>query len=499
MGTNTVNKSSEITFGTDGWRAIIAEQFTFANVERVAYAVGEYIRHSYYAGGQGARLPVLVGYDTRFLADRFAYHAARVLISMGVPARVSCRDVPTPTIAWSVQVEPTAGALQLTASHNPPEYCGIKYIPHYAGPATNAITEQIACYLDRIPEGYEVEPVPVPTFDPQPPYLEALKERVDLELIGRSGLKVGYDANYSTSRDYLDRVLKEAGVDCTVLHDWRDPLFGGGMPEPKPQYLKDLISLVIEKKLDVGLATDGDADRFGVIDETGAYLSPNQLLCLVGRHLVKNRGLNGTIVRTVATTHMLDRLAELYGLQVIETPVGFKYVGEHMRSADVLIGGEESGGISVKGHIPEKDGILGNLLIVEMMACERSPLSRIWAKLQEEAGVRLVGRRADLHLNATTQRGLMDTLESSPFAEVGGQKVSRIGRDDGLKFYFDELNWFLVRPSGTEPMIRLYFEGTSVECVETVMADFQRQVDEILARYNGGGKRAPSDKVESGV
>lgn len=490
---------SEITFGTDGWRAIIAEDFTFANVGKVAYAVGEYIRESYYKESGGKKLPVLVGYDTRFLADKFAQHAARVLIAMGIPARVSNRDVPTPAIAWAATLEPTAGALQLTASHNPPEYCGMKYIPHFGGPATNEITSQIARHLQMMPEDFEPEAVAVPTFDAQPPYLEALAERVDLQLIARSGLKVAYDAIYSTSRDYLDKILAGSGVSVKVLHNWRDPLFGGNMPEPKPEYLKELIELMAGGQYDVGLATDGDADRFGVIDEKGRYFSPNQLLALLTRHLVKNRGQKGTIVRTVATTHLLNRLAEMYGLSVTETPVGFKYIGEHMRSGDVLIGGEESGGISVKGHIPEKDGILGNLLLVEMIACEGKPLSAIWADLQKEAGVELAYRRADLSLNMRTQRQLMDVLKAQPFSQVGGCKVAKVDRADGLKFYIDDLNWFLVRPSGTEPLIRLYFEGTSAQSVETVMADFRRQVDAIVESSNKNGtSQAAMHKVESG-
>jgi phosphomannomutase len=480
---------SEITFGTDGWRAIIAEKFTFSNVQKATYAVGEYIRENYYKESGGQKLPVLVGYDTRFLADRFAYHAARTLISMGIPAIVANRDVPTPAIAWAVTLQPTAGALQFTASHNPPEYCGMKYIPHFAGPATNEITARIAFLLDQVPDDLEIEPVDVPTFDPQPPYLEALKSRVDLELIGKSGLKVVFDANYATSRDYLDKVLIDAGLDVKVMHNWRDPLFGGNMPEPKPEYLTELTALMSQGGHDVGLATDGDADRFGVIDENGNYFSANMLLSLITRHLVKNRGQKGAIVRTVATTHLLNRLAELYSLKVMETPVGFKYIGEHMRAADVLIGGEESGGISVKGHIPEKDGILGNLLLVEMLAYERKPLSAIWEDLQKEAGVRLVYRRADLDLPIRTQQLVMEAMRSDPFAEIGGKRVEKVDRADGLKFYFDDFNWLLVRPSGTEPLMRLYFEGTSADAVDHVALDFKRQVDLILEQLNGNGKR----------
>ena len=472
--------SEVITFGTDGWRAIIAEDFTFKNVERAVYAMGLYIKETYHANENSLEVPVLIGYDTRFLADKFAAHAARLLMDMGIRAKVTMRDVPTPCIAWATQHEPTAGALQFTASHNPPEYCGLKYIPHFAGPATNDITNSIVAHLRDMPVGYEVPNRTVEYFDPGPQYLASLEHRVDLKKIGESKLKVGFDALYSTSRGYLDTVLRDCGLDIVVLHDWRDPLFGGGMPEPKPEYLKDLMAAVKEKKLDVGIATDGDADRFSVVDETGTFFTPNQLLCLLTRHLVKNRKQTGAIVRTVATTHLLDRLAKLYGLNVIETPVGFKYIGEIMRSEDVLIGGEESGGVSVKGHIPEKDGILANLLLIEMMAYEKKALTAIWADVLKEAGVTLTYRRADLKLTNRTAKGLMERLLESPMKTLAGEKVTKESRLDGLKLYIDHENWLLIRPSGTEPLIRLYFEGTSAEHVEKVMQDFQAQVDAIL-------------------
>jgi phosphomannomutase len=257
------------------------------------------------------------------------------------------------------------------------------------------------------------------------------------------------------------------------------------MPEPKPEYLKELIATVTSEKYDVGVATDGDADRFGVIDDQGKYLSPNQLLALLTRHLVKNKGQKGAIVRTVATSHLLDRLAELYGLEVIETPVGFKYIGEIMRTKDVLIGGEESGGVSVKGHIPEKDGILANLLLIEMLAYEGKPLSVIWSELLKEAGMSFVGRRRDLHYTKAIQRGLMEQLLSSPFEKIGAEKVQKVSKADGLKFYLDDHNWLLVRPSGTEPLIRLYFEGTSDERIDRVVTDFESQVGEIVQGLNG--------------
>jgi phosphomannomutase len=483
-----------IKFGTDGWRAIIADEFTFANVERVAYAVGIYVKQTYHQGS-GAKVPVLVGYDTRFLADKFAKRAAQVLISMGVPAKLATRDVPTPAIAFATQLEPTAGALQLTASHNPPEYCGIKYIPHYAGPATNAITTQIVSNLQAMPTDFVIENCEVESFDIRPQYLKALGKLVDFKRIGGTKLKVAYDAIYSTSRDYLDYVLKENGLNCVVLHNWRDPLFGGGMPEPKAEYLKELIKTVKEEKCDVGIATDGDADRFAVIDEKGTYFSPNQLLCLLTRHLVKNRNMKGAIVRTVATTHLLDRLAEMYGLKVFETPVGFKYVGEIMRAEDVLIGGEESGGVSVRGHIPEKDGILANLLLIEMMAYEGKPLSQIWNDLLKEAGLVFIGRRADLHLSKPTQKALMEHLIAKPFNAIGSEGVVKIGTDDGLKFYLEDKNWILVRPSGTEPLIRLYFEGVDEQLVDALVVNFQKQIDEVVKTLGQTSGQAQTAKV----
>jgi phosphomannomutase len=472
-----------ITFGTDGWRAVIADQFTFANVERVAYAAGLYAKETYYQGNELP--PMLIGYDTRFLADKFAERTAQVLLGMGIPVRMADRDVPTPVIAFACQVGATAGALQLTASHNPPEYCGIKYIPHFAGPATNEITAKIAGYLESIPSGYEAKPQAVPRFDPRPAYFEAISKRIDWALVKKSGLKVACDLLYSTSRDYLDRLLIEmGGLKVKQLHNWRDTLFGGGMPEPKAEHLQELIKTVVSEGWDVGIATDGDADRFGVVDEKGTYFSPNQLLCLLTRHLVKNHKLKGVVVRTVATSHLLDRLAKMYGLELVETPVGFKYIGEQMRLKDVLIGGEESGGVSFKGHIPEKDGILANLKLIEMMAAEGKPLSVIWADLLKEAGSEFVGRRRDLDLTPMTQRGLMETLTKSPFDKIGSHKVARLGTSDGVKFYVDDDSWVLVRPSGTEPLIRLYFESSSAKKADDLLESFCRQVEGIVEELN---------------
>ena len=273
-------------------------------------------------------------------------------------------------------------------------------------------------------------------------------------------------------------------MNVRVLHNWRDPLFGGGLPEPKPEQLGELMQVVRNEKLDLGIATDGDADRFAVVDELGNYFSPNQLLCLLTRHLVKNRGQKGAIVRTVATTHLLDRLSRLYGLALIETPVGFKYVGEKMRDGNVLIGGEESGGVSIEGHIPEKDGILANLLLIEMLAIEGRPLSQIWSDLVKETGTALVYRRFDMHLASCTQVALMEQLARNPFKTLGGAPVARVSQLDGLKFYIDDENWLLIRPSGTEPLLRVYAEGFPDHRVDNAMIDLNIQLEQLLSNLN---------------
>jgi alpha-D-glucose phosphate-specific phosphoglucomutase len=495
-----MTKSQPIIFGTDGWRAIIADQFTFANVEKVAYAIGLYIKdvHEGASNTQSlADLPVLIGYDTRFLADKFACRAAQVLSQMGLTVKLAARDLPTPCIAWAAQAEPTAGALQFTASHNPPEYCGVKYIPPYGGPATTDITAKITNNLKHCPASIAYSHAMPERFDASVPYMEALKKLINMQKIRESGLKVAFDNLYSTSRGYLDKIIRELGLTLNLLHNTRDPLFGGGMPEPRPEFLKELTATVEAGKFDLGVATDGDSDRFAVIDNRGFFMTPNQLLCLLTMHLYKNHGMRGAVVRTVATSHMLDRVAAKCGLEVIETPVGFKYIGEKMRNEDVLIGGEESGGVSIKGHIPEKDGILANLLVIEMIAYEGKPLSQIWLELEAEIGERFFQRRADLHLTDPVQKRLLKHLSKNPISYLAGGKLLKTDKKDGLKLYYDNDNWLLIRPSGTEPVIRVSGEGTSAELIDSLMLDFRTQIETIIYTFEeADGER---QKVESRI
>jgi phosphomannomutase len=473
---SAASSSKKIKFGTDGWRGIIADDFTFSNVCKVTRAIASYLETAY-----SKDRPVLIAYDTRFLADQFARTSAEVLADLGWIVKIVDRDCPTPVIAYQARALNSAGALMFTASHNPAPYCGIKYIPDYAGPATPEITDTIVANLESADDAPPLKQNSgnISTFDPKPDYLRFIYTLLDLEKIRSARLKVKYDALYSTSRGYLDTVLLECGCDLESFHTYRDVLFGGGMPEPKDEQLETLIEAVTRDKADVGLTTDGDSDRFGVIDEQGHALTPNTILLLLARHLVKNKGKRGAIVRTVATTHLLDNLAAKYGLEIYETAVGFKYIGEKMRETTVLIGGEESGGLSVIGHIPEKDGVLADMLVAEAIAYEGKPLSQLAEEAIIEAGGPLFNQRLDLHLDDAHKAAVLADFTQNPPTEIAGIKVKEIGRKDGIKLYLEDGGWILLRPSGTEPLMRVYLETNSQEKQQQVAEYMQRVIDKL--------------------
>jgi phosphomannomutase len=452
------SNSGKIKFGTDGWRGIIADDFTFPNVRKVTRAIASYLETAY-----SKDKPVLIAYDTRFLADEFARTSAAVLADLGWNVKITDRDCPTPVIAYNARKLNSAGALMFTASHNPAPYCGIKYIPDYAGPATPEITDTIVANIetasDELPGSNPSGTIS--TFDPKPDYLNFIYTLLDVEKIKSANLKVKYDALYSTSRGYLDEVLQHCGCQLESFHDWRDVLFGGGMPEPKGEQLVELVAAVKADHADLGLATDGDSDRFGIVDEQGNVLTPNTVLLVLARHLIKNKGKSGAIVRTVATTHLLDNFAAKYGLQIYETAVGFKYIGEKMRETAVLIGGEESGGLSIIGHIPEKDGVLADMLVAEAIAYEGKPLSQLVQEAIAEADGPLYNNRLDLHLTESHKVAVIDSYTQNPPSEVAGIAVKEVGRKDGIKLYLEEGSWVLLRPSGTEPLVRVYMETNS--------------------------------------
>ncbi len=470
------SNSGQIKFGTDGWRGIIADDFTFSNVRRVTRAIAAYLQAAY-----AQDRPVLISYDTRFLADQFAHTAAEVLADLGWTVKIVDRDCPTPVIAYNARHLNSAGALMFTASHNPAPYCGIKYIPDYAGPATTEITDTIVAGIESASDapGSGKNADRISYFDPKPDYLEFLYTLIDVERIRSAKLKVKYDALYSTSRGYLDTVLEYCGCELESFHAYRDVLFGGGMPEPKGEQLVGLVEAVKRDHADLGLATDGDSDRFGIVDEQGNVLTPNTVLLLLARHLVKNKGKTGAIVRTVATTHLLDNFAHKYGLEIYETAVGFKYVGAKMRETAVLIGGEESGGLSIVGHIPEKDGVLADMLVAEVIAYEGKPLSQLVEEVIKEAGGPLYNQRLDLHLSNDHKAAILDAFTKNPPTSIAGISVKEVGRKDGIKLYLEDGSWVLLRPSGTEPLMRVYLETHTPEKGAEIVTEMERSLHQI--------------------
>lgn len=455
--------SKKIAFGTDGWRAVMAREFTFDNVAIVAQAIADYVNGT----GKGPK-GVVVGYDARFLSDQFATLVSDILGANGIPALVPDRDTPTPVVAYTIRARDLAGAVMLTASHNPPEYNGIKFIPDYCHPALPEITDAITRRIQEI----QADPTLVKTggpkpqiIDPKPDYYAQVRKLINFEAITKANLTVIVDPLYATGRGYLSELLEQAGVTVHTIHDYRNPLFGGSLPEPNETNLKELSALVKEKGADLGLSLDGDADRFGMVDATGQYLTNNEVISLVFLHWLKTRYSTGSVVRTVATSGVIDALAKHFGFKVIETPVGFKWVGNALNTTDAIVGGEESGGLSVKGHIPEKDGIVADLIIVEQRAVTgKTPLET----LQEIKA--LVGdfitTRVDIKLPEAAKQELLKRLGDTPPAEVAGQSVASVSKIDGIKMVREDGSWLLVRPSGTEPLVRCYMEARSPQGIE---------------------------------
>lgn len=459
-----------ISFGTDGWRGILAEDFTFDNVRLVARAVAIYmIAHELAEWG------IVVGYDSRFLSERFAAETAETMSSHGIPVFLAESAVPTPVTAFAVKLYNAGGAVMLTASHNPPEYNGFKFIPDYAGPALPHITSEIennirvlqkAGRVGGFPSGRSAK-APVKKVDPRGEYSLHIAALVDMGAIGRAGLKVAVDPMYGAGAGYLEELLKKAGAEVEAIRGCRDPLFGGSMPEPTAKSLTGLKELVIKGGADLGLALDGDADRFGIIDSNGDFITPNQFLPLLYYHLITVKGLKGPVARTVATTHMLDRMAERSGFQVEETPVGFKYIGQCLAEKGAVLGGEESGGLSVKGHVPEKDGILAGLFAAEIVAVHGQTLTGLLGEIAGEYGS-FYSERLDLHTSAAEKERVMGVLKTFQPDQVAGRKVTGRSTVDGVKLLLAGGSWLLIRASGTEPLFRIYVEAGSPEDVRAV-------------------------------
>jgi phosphoglucomutase len=443
-----------ITFGTSGWRAILAEDFTFANARRVVTAVARVLEED---GKKGHLL--LVGYDTRFLAGRFAAEAARLLAQEGFQAEVSARPVPTPVLAFEIRRRGAAGALNFTASHNPPQYLGIKFSTSDGAPALPELTRRLERRILQISEIRPPAPEQVTTFDPAEAYLADLESKVASADVGRGKPRFCLDFRYGTSAGFLDAYLAGGGAELTRLNDKADPLFGGESPQCGEKELVRLGEEVRRRGARLGLSCDGDADRFGVCDARGVYVQPNQLLALLLWDLLSRKGRRGGVARSVATTHALDAIAAHFGVPLYETPVGFKYIGEKLIAGEIIFGAEESAGLTIEGHVPEKDGILADLMAAEMAGANGKSVDELSADLAREIGP-YFSRRLDLAL-APEARQTLARRRASPPERLAGRKVASVNCLDGMKLLLEDGSWILVRESGTEPVARVYVEARS--------------------------------------
>jgi alpha-D-glucose phosphate-specific phosphoglucomutase len=478
-----------IHFGTDGWRAVMSDTFTFANLRMVAQAIADAliadIKKTAPLKQHNGAPTVVVGFDTRFLSDRFAIDVARVLAANGLQVLLAQSDCPTPAISYAVVHHKALAGVMITASHNPPRYNGIKLKASYGGSVAKEQSHRVEVYLSdnetqgRGPNLMEYELAQdrglIKRFDPIPHYRAHLEGLIDFDALKRTPRPVVVDAMYGSGRRVLANLLRECGWQVIEIRAEMNPGFGGIHPEPIDRYLGDLRAALAAAPGAFGLATDGDADRIGAMDEDGVFVDPHKIMALALGHLVTKRNLTGKVVRTVSTTHMLDRMAAEHGLDLVETPVGFNYIADHMIANGVLIGGEESGGISFKGNIPEGDGVLMGLLLAEIMASAGKPLNELVAELLAAYGP-VFYERNDLRLKRPVDKGQMSQqlAENVPEA-IGGRKVAQVAITDGVKYILDDGSWLLIRPSGTEPVLRVYAEGRSPEMLQALM-DYGQQV-----------------------
>lgn len=454
-------ESTPIRFGTSGWRAVLAEEFTFGNARRVIAAIARVLAAEGRSGGL-----VLVGYDTRFLADRFAAEAAAIFVRHGFPAQVSIRPVPTPVLAFEIRRSGAAGAVNFTASHNPFQYLGIKFSTSDGAPALPEITRRIELEIAANPEEPAPPPDAVERFDPVAGYLDDLLRKVDGSAVNKGSPHFSLDLRFGTAAGFLDAYLERAGAAISRLNAKADPLFGGQSPQCGEAELRELAVEIRSHRSRLGLACDGDADRFGICDDTGAYVQPNEILALLLEDRLGRKGRRGGVARSVATTHALDAIAKKFGVPLYETPVGFKYIGEKLLAGEIGFGGEESAGLTVEGHVPEKDGILADLLTAELVGAEGRTIGQLRARLWDEIGPYLT-RRIDVRMTPQEQTRLAHLREEPP-STVSGRRVAGINRLDGIKLIFEDGSWILVRESGTEPVARVYIEAHSPSDLEAL-------------------------------
>jgi phosphoglucomutase len=469
---------TEIKFGTSGWRAVMAEEFTFANVRR---AVGGIARYVVAQKKQGAR--VIVGRDPRFLGETFCSMAAEILTAHGITPLMVAEPAPTPAFAYAVVQTKADGVINFTASHNPPEYNGIKFSTPDGCPALPEVTKKIEAEIQagdalsapgvtRNGNGVVV----TESLDVKPAYMKRLGEIVDLEVIRKANLNVCVDPMWGAARGYSDELLRGAGVKVATVHDYRDVLFGGHAPEPDDHLLEDLRQEMRATGAHIGIATDGDADRFGIVDADGTFLQPNYVIALLFDYLVESRGWKNGVAKSVATTNLINAIAKTRGVELYETPVGFKYIGELIMQDKIAIGGEESAGLSIRHHVPEKDGLLAGLLCCEMVARRGKPLGEQLKALCNQVGS-YYPQRENFRLTPEVKEKFTEKLRFDP-QEFCGRGVSEVVRKDGLKLVFEDGSWVCYRLSGTEPVVRVYSEARSERGLEKLSEAAKRWIFE---------------------
>jgi alpha-D-glucose phosphate-specific phosphoglucomutase len=452
---------TKIKFGTDGWRGVIADDFTFENVRRVAQATADY-----WNSMVGTNRAAIVGYDNRFLSEVYAKLVCEVFAANGIKALYPPVAVPTPAVSFAVRDRKLSGAVMITASHNPPQFNGYKLKAYYAGPADPEICAQVEARVDRsvlrtinFDDGLKNGSIEI--YDPQPAHEAAVRKIIDLKKIRGAKLRVVADSMYGCGGHLLETLLGKSACQVQTIRGERDALFGGVNPEPIGKNLGALCDAVKKTRAQIGLATDGDADRLGIVDDKGKYVSIQLVFSMLLLHLLRNRGeKTGLVVKSANSTILIDRICRANGLKLAEVPVGFKYICEKMRETDVLIGGEESGGIGFQGHIPERDGIVANLMLLEMLTVTGKRLSEIARDVQKEFGASFYDR-IDMHFPMEKRERFIETLRTKAPKEIQGVPVAQMKDFDGVKYICKDDSWLMFRTSGTEPIIRIYSEAST--------------------------------------
>jgi phosphomannomutase len=476
-----------IKFGTDGWRGVVGDDFTYETLRYAAQGVAEYL------SDKGGGPLGVVGFDCRFASEIFAAEVARVLAGNGVRNLLFDRPSPTQVASWTVIDRKAAGAAVITASHNPYIFNGLKYKPETGSSAPSDVIAELERRINEIaargPSAVKraaSDDALIEVYDPRPPYYEQIGRMVDLEGIRQAGLRILHECMHGSGYGYLADLVGGGRTAVTEMHAERNPYFGGVNPEPIPANLQEALQAMEGGDYDLCICTDGDADRLGIIDETGRFIDQLEVYALLMRYLIETRGWKGPVVKSINMTYMADRLAERYGVPVYEVPVGFKNIAPKMMEVDAVLGGEESGGFGIRGHIPERDGILAGLYFADMIVKEGKPLSEILATLESEVGPHAYARH-DIKMPRESyesdRRRVLSTLEERAPRTLAGRKVDRVRDDDGFKFYLDDGSWVLLRTSGTEPLIRVYSEAGTPEDVDSRLA----ALEEVVGIGESGG------------